>query len=250
MNFSKAAWRQVVTYSFTANYDGDILDDIRQLAKTKKAFNVVDGALANTYSVNTHLHPTSDRVRILQMVDLLNWRVSHSEQAMVLSGDFNMDPNSFEHSFVMKILNLDDSMLKVNGHYPSDFCSYCASNPLGWLSDDHTFDYVFFSHLGAGQIGWVPQKIQIAMTGNGKPLSDHFGLRVDFQSGEGAVAVKTPEQAQQEMLVQWDFAMLKVMHFGPAIDLGYMKLMLRIRSEVLSGQGPYGQYFQKIFQQK
>ena len=248
MNLSKKPWTHAETFSYRANYDGDALDDIRKMVGAKKAFNVVEDALPETFSLNTHLHPTSDRVRILQMMDLLNWRVQHSAKPLILTGDFNMDPTSFEHHFLMKILNLDDSMIVVKGQYPAGFCSYCTKNPLGWLSEDHTFDYVFFSHLGASEVGWVPQDIQIALTGDGKPLSDHYGLKVNFHLGNGIPQSLSPDQAKQEMLIILDTAMLKVMNFDPAIDLDYISLMLRVRSEVLSGEGPYGRYFTKIFQ--
>ena len=139
-------------------------------------------------------------------------------------------------------------MIVVKGQYPADFCSYCTKNPLGWLNEDHTFDYVFFSHLGASETGWVPQDIQIALTGDGKPLSDHYGLKVDFHRGEGVLPSLSPDQAKQEMLIILDTALLKVMNFDPAIDLHYTALMLRVRSEILSGEGPYGRYFTKVFQ--
>ncbi len=247
MNFSLRPWLDAKTYSYRANYDGKLFDDVRKLVHTKKAFAVLDGALAGTFSMNTHLHPTSDRVRILQMLDLLNWRLQHNSQPMIITGDFNMDPNSFEHVFVMKILDLDDSMLVVNGSYPKNFCSYCASNPLGWLSDDHTFDYVFFSHLAVDEAGWVPEQIQLALTGEGRPLSDHYGLKVDFQWGHGTASDIDAEKSKAEMLQILDAAASRMAGFGPAQDLGYISLIRRIRAEVKTGQGPYGQYFSQIF---
>ena len=105
MSFSKNAWADEKTFSFRANYDVDILDDIRRIVNSKKAFSVLSNALPETLTVNTHLHPSSERVRILQMIDLLNWRVQNSSLQMILTGDFNMDPYSFEYRFLKKILD-------------------------------------------------------------------------------------------------------------------------------------------------
>ena len=247
MNFSLRPWHDAKTYSYRANYDGNLLDDVRKLVHTKKAFAVLDGALAGTFSINTHLHPTSDRVRILQLLDLLNWRIAHNSQPIILTGDFNMDPNSFEHAFVMKILNLDDSMLVVNGSYPNDFCSYCANNPLGWLSDNHTFDYVFFSQLAADEAGWIPRQIHLALTGDGRPLSDHYGLKVDFEWSHGSTSNVDAEKSKAEMIQILDAANSRILGFGPAQELGYIALIRRIRAEIMTDQGPYAQYFSQIF---
>ncbi len=248
MNFSLKPWLESKTYSYRANYDSDFLDNIRRMIHSKKAFSVLNGALPGTLSVNTHLHPTSERVRILQIIDLLNWRVQDQAQPLILTGDFNFDPNSFEHSFIMKILDLDDTMLVVRGQYPADFCSYCASNPLGWLSDNHTFDYVFFSHIASGENGWVPKNIHLALTGDGQPLSDHYGLKVEFLQGQGAFQEVNAENSKEEMLRIFDAATSRVLAFGPARDLGYIVMMRKIRAEIESGEGPYGQYFSQIFQ--
>ena len=248
MNFSKQPWSSAKVYTYRANFDGHLLDDLRKIVNAKKAFSVLEDALPGTFSVNTHLHPSSDQVRILQILDLLNWRVQHSSKPMILTGDFNSDPSSFEHTFAMKILNLDDAMLAVNGEYPKDFCSYCANNHLGWLNDDHTFDYVFFSHLGANENGWIPQDIHLALTGNGEPLSDHYGLKVNFNWGQGAVSQIDPEKSKQEMLELVDAATSRIISFSPAQKLGYITLIHRLRSDIQSGQGLYGEYFAQIFQ--
>ena len=248
MNFSLRPWQEAKTYSYRANYDGHLLDDVRKLVHTKKAFAVLDEALAGTFSVNTHLHPTSERVRILQMIDLLNWRIQHISKPLVLTGDFNIDPNSFEHAFVMKILNLNDSMLVVNGSYPAGFCTYCASNSLGWLSENHTFDYVFFSRLAGDEVGWTPKDIHLALTGNGQPLSDHYGLKVDFAWGPGISSALDAEKSKAEMLQIFDAAISRIQAFEPAQQLGYVALMGQIRAQIKSGEGPYGKYFSQIFQ--
>lgn len=248
MNFSKAPFTDQKVFSYRANYDGDFLDGIRKMVHSKKAFSILSNALPETLTVNTHLHPSSYRVRILQMIDLLNWRVQNSSKLMILTGDFNMEPNSFERSFLMKILDLEDTMTLVKGYYADDFCSYCASNPLSWLGDNHVFDYVFFSHLAGGQRGWVPQDIRLALTGNGQPLSDHYGLKVNFSRGKGPRVVSRTARTKKEMLLFFDAAVSRVLTFDPAIQLGYLPLMQRIRGEIQSGTGPYGRYFAEIFQ--
>ncbi len=249
MSFSKSAWASVKTYTYRANFDGHFLDDVREIVNAKKAFSVVTESLAGAASINTHLHPTSDQVRILQILDLLNWRVQNQAQLMIVSGDFNMDPSSLEHFFLRHILNVEDAMLTTRGQYPSDFCTYCANNPLGWLSDDHTFDYVFFSRLASGQKGWVPQNVNLVLTGGRNPLSDHYGLKVNFTQGQGSAREIHVEESRKKMLDLFDAVILKVLDFPPARQLNYISLLQRIRSEVQNGQGPYGKYFQNIFQQ-
>ncbi len=249
MSFSKAAWSEVKTYTYRANFDGHFLDEVREIVNAKKAFSIVTESLAGTASINTHLHPTSDQVRILQILDLLNWRVQNQSKLLIVSGDFNMAPSSLEHFFLRSILNIEDAMLATRGQYPSDFCTYCASNQLGWMSDDHTFDYVFFSRIASGQRGWVPQNVDLVLTGGRQPLSDHYGLKVNFTQEQGSSREINVEESRKKMLDLFDAVILKVLDFPPARQLNYISMLQRIRSEIQNGQGPYGKYFQNIFQQ-
>ncbi len=81
----------------------------------------------------------------------------------------------------MVTLGLHDSMEEFLGQYPTDYCTYCQGNPLGWLSSNHTFDYIYFSNIGFAKTSLKTVEGAINMKGTKKaPWSDHFGVRVEF----------------------------------------------------------------------
>lgn len=95
------------TRSFQVNNEGGVMDGIRDALNVKKAFHVVRaeffGIDEQFYFVNTHLHPSSEVVRVTQLLDLLDWRLRHQDAKLLLSGDFNADVNSLERELVIQL---------------------------------------------------------------------------------------------------------------------------------------------------
>ncbi len=210
MSLSKVKTLSTEFHIFEFNSDGGLLDGGRELAGVEKGFAVQTLSLYSGHPVsfiNLHLHPASQAVRLAQIYELIKWSLAReSQDPLVLSGDFNMAPGSLEYRFLTESLRLQDSVLQKWGQYPLHFCTYCSVNPLGWLSDDRIFDYVFYSKSAPLK----PANVQVDMKGlKDAPYSDHYGLRVDFSyfpqaSDEGSTA---QEQAQ---LVEDLTAVMKV----------------------------------------
>lgn len=178
------------TYFYKVNFAGGLLEEIRHLFSVKKAFHVV---LADPrflgediYFVNTHLHPTSQALRLAQIFDILEWRLRHADRKMVLTGDFNSDPDSLEHALVTTLLLTEDAYQSANSGYPPGTCTYCSENPRSWLPSDHVFDYVYFSNVGATSSSLVARDATINLRGSSRDtLSDHYGLRINFELKTG-----------------------------------------------------------------
>ncbi|WP_157865699.1 endonuclease/exonuclease/phosphatase family protein [Bdellovibrio bacteriovorus] len=174
------------THAFAVNNEGGVLDSVREALNVRKAFHVVKsgffGIDEDFYFINTHLHPTSEAVRLTQVMDLLRWRMKHQDLKMLLSGDFNANVDSVERGFVMATLATRDAMEDAMGGYPKKgYCTYCARNPLGWLFSDQVFDYIFYSNVGQSATTLQVLDGQVNMQGTPRrPLSDHYGVRVEF----------------------------------------------------------------------
>jgi hypothetical protein len=245
MSLAGQAWRQAQTFSFNVNYEDGFLDRFRRVSKVQKAFSVLKDSLPNTVSINTHLHPTSSAIRLMQIIDLFKWRVTQKNSAVVLSGDFNSEPGSLEHQLVRTLLDVEDAMLGVFEKYPAGFCTYCESNPLSWLKGNHVFDYVFLSHARASRSGWKAKNVELVLKGQAEPLSDHYGLRVDFEGAifDSAVVPRKTKEAVLEVLIRTETDLLVSDHKQAA---EYVQLLRTIESEIVRGQGSYAEYFAEI----
>lgn len=215
MSFVQSPILKTETYSFRLNSDSGVLDTIRSIANVRKAFHVVTikDQGRELKLVNTHLHPSSSAVRLTQLMDILFWRLNNMESDWVVSGDINAGIDSLELQFLQDVLQVKDAgKTYFGGSYPADFCTYCQRNPLGWLTEDRTFDYVFLGLGVYSPLRWnvFDFRVNLEMVGD-TYLSDHFGvrvvadrrdqiyrkIRVDFDSGR---VLRTLVDAEQLLL--------------------------------------------------
>jgi endonuclease/exonuclease/phosphatase family metal-dependent hydrolase len=252
MSLYKGDIEHTETFSYHVNNEGGVLDGIRKVFDVKKAFHVVTARLdsldEDIYFINTHLHPTSSSVRITQLIDLLNWRLQNQSHKMILTGDFNATFDTLEHNFVTSLLQVGDSFDLALGGYKPGVCTYCKENRLGWLSDDRVFDYVFFSNVGStdSELKVIDGRVNLRGTPK-NPLSDHYGLRIQF--------VLEPKTVQLDFLVQ-------EMRRQKAIDIltnaahilkaekgdefaPYKAELLQLVSQLQNHQGVFADYFIK-----
>lgn len=243
MLLARRAWAEARTFSFNVNYDDGFLDQFRRWVNAQKAFSFVKNVLPDTLAVNTHLHPSSEAIRIMQIMDIFNWRVLHKNQALVLSGDFNSAPNSLEHRLVRALLDVDDSYQAAHGEYPKDFCTYCEDNPMSWLSGNHVLDYVFLSKARPQRPGWKAVKNELVLTGQESPLSDHYGVKAHF---EKIGPSESPKKTRQDILNILSEAQAKLLISDHRQSSHYLQLMQRIESEIIAGVGIYADYFAEM----
>ncbi|HEY8270301.1 MAG TPA: hypothetical protein VIG33_05390 [Pseudobdellovibrionaceae bacterium] len=252
MSLMMADIKGTETHDFKVNSEGNVLDLVRGAFNVKKAYHVVKASLTGIdedfYFVNTHLHPTNSAVRLTQILDLLDWRLAHTDLKLLLSGDFNGDENSLERAVIMLLLGVRDSLVEtLGGTYPKGVCTYCESNPLGWLAGDHVLDYIFFSNIGGDATQLKPFDGSINLGGTPrKPLSDHYGLRVHF----AVESIKT--KADQSNIEQRRALALR---FFAHIDriLGaekkkefrvYLQKVRGLRAQLVEHQGAFNTYFE------
>ncbi|MNJ94643.1 Endonuclease/Exonuclease/phosphatase family protein [compost metagenome] len=241
------------TYTFHVNNEDGALDRVRELLNVKKAFHVVRADPRyldeQIYFVNTHLHPTSSAVRVTQLIELLAWRLAHQDLKMVLSGDLNADPDSLERGLALTLLGARDGLYEHVGDYPKGLCTYCAWNPRGWLFTDRVFDYVLFSNVGASETNLVVKSAQINLRGTpGQPLSDHYGVRIDFEFKKERLAQdRDTQNIRRETAAMYLNRALKVLEeenlkaFRP-----YIAKIKILRSQLMSGEGEFAEYFEKF----
>ena len=169
------------TQIFRINKSG-LLDEIRDLASVKKAFTVIETVIDHQpfLIINTHLHPTSTEVRIAQIVQIMHYRIAHPDKILILSGDLNIAPFEIEHVLLRDGFGMTDAQFEVRKTYDG-ICSYCSKNPRSWMWEDKVFDYVFYQKNRNTKMTFNAIKADINLRGtNEMPLSDHYGLRIDF----------------------------------------------------------------------
>ncbi|WP_413584614.1 endonuclease/exonuclease/phosphatase family protein [Bdellovibrio sp. HCB274] len=240
------------TYQFKINNLGGFLDEIRETFGVTKAFHIVQAQLPamgeDFYFVNTHLHPTSTEIRITQIIDMLNWRLQNPSLKMLMSGDFNANEKSFEREFMMTVMGLHDSFAEaLGGSYPPGYCSYCETNPHSWMPGNHMLDYIFVSNVGGANTKLQALAGELNMRGPLRdPLSDHYGVRVQFKLAPGGTDSLTGVQwiqrrdkvlavlAQaQQILVDYDDRDLEP----------YIAQLQGFSAQIQTQQGSYYQYF-------
>lgn len=239
------------TVDFTINNEGGVLDTVRSALNVKKAYHIVRsnfyGIDEDFFFMNTHLHPTSQAVRITQVLDILQWRLKHQQLKLLLSGDFNADIDSVERKFLMMTMGAHDSMDEFLGGYPASYCTYCAKNPLGWMLTDHTFDYIFFSNVGESNTSLKAVEGEVNMRGSPrKPWSDHFGVRVQF-SVEPEKTSLTSEVLESrrtqaiEVLAVADYILKQ--ESGPEFK-PYVTLIQQLSNQLKNRKGDFNSYFE------
>lgn len=165
---------------FRKNSDG-ALDKVRKGFGVKKGYNLIQSKLGghSVDLVNVHLHPTSQVVRLAQILQLLELRLTRLGQPMVMTGDFNLEPGSLDYWVLVLGLNFNDSLREVDS-YRDGQCTYCDRNPYSWLKGDHIFDYILFSRPRQNSISLTLREALINFNSD-SPLSDHYGVRGQFQ---------------------------------------------------------------------
>lgn len=241
------------TQEFQVNSDGSILDRARSLASVKKAFHIVRSQFyaipEDFYFVNTHFHPSSEAVRLTQVLDLLQWRLRSLDAKLLLSGDFNAGLESLERDVLMLVLGTKDAMEDALGGYPSGYCTYCAKNPLGWLFSDQVFDYILYSNVGKSTTTLRPSEGEINMRGTPKkPWSDHYGVRVQFfVEPEGKALAKAELEARRDRTLlalkrtESVLASQKEKEFIP-----YVNMVKGLQADLENRQGDFNSYFESF----
>lgn len=252
MSLFKGTIRKEETYSFKVNNEGGFIDGVRKVFNVKKAFHIVTanvpGMDEDIYFLNTHLHPSSQAVRLTQILDLLNWRLKNQNRKLIVSGDFNASFDKLEHAFVESTLRVTDSLEQVLGKYRADVCTYCHKNPLSWMNDDHVFDYVFYSNVGEEKsvLKAIDGRINLKGTER-RPLSDHYGLRIEFSLQEPELPVdfltiELERQKAVQVLLQANEVLKreKGSEFSP-----YKKQIKELVAQLRNNQGVFADYFAK-----
>ena len=137
-----------------------------------------DGLLLNV--INTHLHhrpPGSERTRLKQARDLLEW-VGHQDGrslATVLAGDMNAAPDSSTYALIRQ--RFSSAYVAVHGREPE----YTFPTPLVRIPyPSKTLDYIFYS---ADRLEVRDVQIVFSRPPAGDETlypSDHFGLMAAF----------------------------------------------------------------------
>jgi hypothetical protein len=169
---------------FSVNQDG-ILDNIRTALGVIKGMGSSHLKLRHVndemFLVNLHTHPSSKVVRIAQMTELLDQfdRMLPLRHPLIVSGDFNFEPDSIEYSMLRDILQLQDSYVSARGPYRGDECTYCKENPHHWGGGDRVIDYIWFRNSESKTL--EANASWINLNGSFGPApSDHYGLRTLF----------------------------------------------------------------------
>lgn len=254
MSLLMADIKKTETHDFKVNSDGNLLDLGREAFNVKKAFHIVraslDGLGEELYFMNTHLHPTSPAVRLTQILDLLDWRLENSDLKLLLSGDFNGDEVSLERAVIMSFLGVHDSLVEtLGGVYPKGTCTYCDVNPLGWISGNHVLDYIFFSNVSTADTHLKVLDGEINLRGTPrKPLSDHYGLRIQFAVEPKKTVVDSSlinkRRAYAIQLLKRTEQILSAE--SKAEFKAYSQKAQNLRTQLESHQGLFNTYFEKF----
>lgn len=168
----------------------------------RKGFTVtrarLPGMNEEVYLVNLHLHHSSSPARLAQLLEMIDWRLSHPSLTMILTGDFNADPGSLERRFVTTLLRLRDSVEEARGAYPAGWCTYCKDNPRSWDGfpfggTDHVYDYIYVSTGTATALDFAARAVEVNLQGApGFTLSDHYGVTAEL-----APVARVPATAEE-----------------------------------------------------
>ncbi|HPI41920.1 MAG TPA: endonuclease/exonuclease/phosphatase family protein, partial [Pseudobdellovibrionaceae bacterium] len=254
MGFYKGRGLGSQTHIFPLNNDGGLLDGLRESFSVLKGFQVESIQLGKSeepvYFLNTHLHPTSVGVRLAQILELYSWRRQHPQQKVILTGDFNFEAKSLEKRILMILFGLQDSAEQVIEGYPHKICTYCHENPLRWLSGNHIFDYIFYSNRGGH-----PQKKLTPLRGevnfkadDGEFLSDHYGLRIQFQwsplnNSENGFSQKVMSPNENQQVLKDLMIMNKILRNEPDYFIHYQKQAESIYRSFLEKQGEAWEFY-------
>lgn len=239
------------TINFPINRAPGAIEKIRNMVKVKKAFHVIKALLPGQtepiYFVNTHLHPTSQAIRIAQVVDLFQWRMQHQNLKMILSGDFNANKKSLERSLIISLLAAQDSLEEAVGGYSEGTCTYCEENPRSWLKGNQVLDYIFYSNVSAFPSNLVVKSGSINLKGRGKQtLSDHYGVRVYFSIEQPLGPRKTDEVSDELFLQKLLDSVGILTTVDEVVFKHYIEIITQVHSQVQQRRGHYWDYHTQL----
>ena len=118
--------------------------------------------------VNTHLEHTSNKARELQVAVLMNFLKDYTEYPIVLTGDFNANPQSKVYSMVTAQL-ADSARIaqKAEEHYT-------------YHGNGSSATYIDFAFVSANNIAVSHYRV-ITEKMNGMLPSDHYALVIEYQ---------------------------------------------------------------------
>jgi hypothetical protein len=168
-------------FAFEENYDG-VMDFFRRISSVSKGFSVANIPLRNKNEVSlmsTHLHHASMELQNSQLDQILNSpTIKENENAVILTGDFNFEPDSDLYKKIITA-GFRDVFKKRT---PAD-CTYCADNVLGWGDRDRVIDFIFI-RSGKG-VSLSSSKTSLFGQPEGgageKVFSDHLGIRTQIK---------------------------------------------------------------------
>ncbi len=183
---------------FQVNADG-LVDNVRELLGVIKGIGssmitIRQNEDQKIYLMNVHLHPTSQRVRIAQVVQLLEafFKYYPLQDPLIITGDFNFQPASAEYNLLQSVTRLTDAYVATNGPYATDTCTYCENNVHHWPGQGGVLDYIW-SRRGQNH-AVTHQKTFVNLYGfNGVTPSDHFGMRSLVNLTESIVEFVDPK---------------------------------------------------------
>jgi hypothetical protein len=165
-----------------------LLDQLRKTLSVEKGFGYVEvlrpeqGEGAGILWISLHLHPSSQRVRLSQILELGEFLLSETDltHPFVVAGDFNAEPGSLESSVLREVFQLSDAYLQKNGGYPPRYCTYCGDNPLSWSpGKNKVLDYIYYRSGAKVQL-W-PEDVRTNLIASpDRTVSDHAGVRARF----------------------------------------------------------------------
>jgi Endonuclease/Exonuclease/phosphatase family len=179
--------------AFTINQDG-LADSIRGMLGVIKGLGQSRITLKRDPAkifqmMNLHTHPSSVRVRIAQIVQLLRRFESMLPLTapVILTGDFNFKPDSVEYGLLNNVGNLTDSYRYTHQGYRANDCTYCAENPLHWFGESRVIDFIWLRSTANVKVTPLNSSINLRGIDDVVP-SDHYGLRTQIDVREAAVS--------------------------------------------------------------
>lgn len=181
-------------------YPNGIADWFRGQLGVKKALGTVRANISESeknqdvWVVNTHLHHSSQVIRLAQIVELGEYLNHDNLRALplILAGDFNFKPDSLEAELLKVYSRVIDTHTEVHGEYGLGEATYDVENPLSWGGDSRIIDYVFYRNSDG--YGLRPTSSEIYPKDyNGQFMSDHYGRWVSFRLAESEALLEAHE---------------------------------------------------------
>lgn len=192
---------------FKVNNNDGILDWFRRQGNINKSFGVTQfkhPALPEPIvAINLHTHPQAPEIRVAQIIQLIQSVIKQMPLpgALLVSGDFNAKPDSIEMALMRDVLLLRDTQLEFRGGSYGDICTYCQNNPLAWDKDSRVIDYVLVRSSPGMSFRIIESKVNL-QDYKGITLSDHYGMRTDFEVYAGEPTFMDVENAEYQRRIE------------------------------------------------